>query len=272
MSIIIALILYPGLLLAIVLGGVFMWFTSGGAVALVPGVAPLRNAEGRAALAGLLLAVAGLVLLPWPLHPAGSWGPVGNLAAIFAAFEGAWLVPAVPLALRPEARLARAASREMQLAAAGRAVCWLVIGGGLLLGPGRAFGGLPGSTLLVLGGLAALPAAASVGPFAPERSLGVDGPASGLDESTTGLLRWTAAVRGAALLAAVILAALRPLGLAPVPALGLAAALFLVAVALLRPVSLNLPRLTLPGGLRWCWARALPLALAGVIYLAAVTA
>jgi hypothetical protein len=44
-------------------------------------------------------------------------------------------------------------------------------------------------------------------------------------------------------------------------------ALFIVVVLLLRQMTGLLPRLTLPAALRWCWWRALPLALIGMIYL-----
>ena len=41
----------------------------------------------------------------------------------------------------------------------------------------------------------------------------------------------------------------------------------LTAALLLRRAALALPRLTLPGALRWCWWRALPLAVGGLVYL-----
>ncbi len=47
----------------------------------------------------------------------------------------------------------------------------------------------------------------------------------------------------------------------------LAAALFLVVSLLLRQIGGALPRLPLPHALRWCWWRALPLALVGLVYL-----
>jgi hypothetical protein len=55
--------------------------------------------------------------------------------------------------------------------------------------------------------------------------------------------------------------------LRPPVALTLLAGLFAVVALLLRRASTTLPRLTLPGALRWCWWRALPLAVAGVVYL-----
>jgi hypothetical protein len=73
------------------------------------------------------------------------------------------------------------------------------------------------------------------------------------------------------LLAALVIASLpgtagAPLVRPPV-ALALIAALFLVIALALRRAALALPRLTLPSALRWCWWRALPLAVAGLVYL-----
>jgi hypothetical protein len=122
-----------------------------------------------------------------------------------------------------------------------------------------------------LAGLLALPAGAGVGPFAAERSLSAAGVEEGLDETTTDLLRFARSLRGAVLLAALVISSLPgAAGVAlvqPPVALVLAAALFVVVALLLRRFSQSLPRLTLPGALHWCWWRALPLAVAGLVYL-----
>ena len=47
---------------------------------------------------------------------------------------------------------------------------------------------------------------------------------------------------------------------------GLLSAPLLIALLLSQLAGL-LPRLTLPAALRWCWWRALPLGLAGLVYL-----
>jgi hypothetical protein len=106
-----------------------------------------------------------------------------------------------------------------------------------------------------------------VGPFGAEHSLSAAGAEGGLDEAAADLLRFARTLRGAALLAALIVAALAPAALHPPIALALSAALFLVFALLLRRATLALPRLTLPGALRWCWWRALPLAVGGIVYL-----
>jgi hypothetical protein len=43
---------------------------------------------------------------------------------------------------------------------------------------------------------------------------------------------------------------------------------FVVVCLALRWVMAGMPRLTAPRALGWCWWRALPLALAGLVYLA----
>jgi len=40
---------------------------------------------------------------------------------------------------------------------------------------------------------------------------------------------------------------------------------------LLNRVAGALPRLTLPAALRWCWWRALPLAVVGLVYLIVIS-
>ena len=51
------------------------------------------------------------------------------------------------------------------------------------------------------------------------------------------------------------------------PPLLLIAGLFMLVTLLLNRISSALPRLTLPAALHWCWWRALPLALVGLVYL-----
>jgi hypothetical protein len=231
-----------------------------------------RGADGLAATVGLLLTAAALALLPWPLHPAGEQAPVGEPLLLWAAVEGAFLTPLLPglLAISPLAT--RAAVREAQIAVAGRVVVWLAIGAALFGGAGWAPGELPGRLFAALAGLLALPAALSVGPFAAELSLNAAGAEEGLDEDVARLLRFARAARGAALLAALIVASLPPASAAipPPAALALALALFAAVALALGRYAEGRPRHTLPAALRWCWWRALPLALAAIVYLAAV--
>ena len=77
-------------------------------------------------------------------------------------------------------------------------------------------------------------------------------------------------VRGATLLAVLIVASLPLARVQPWVGLVLIAASFVVVALVLRSIAGALPRLTLPGALRWCWMRALPLAVAGLVYLVIV--
>ncbi|KPV49212.1 hypothetical protein SE17_33895, partial [Kouleothrix aurantiaca] len=132
----------------------------------------------------------------------------------------------------------------------------------------------------------ALPAAIGLGPFGAERSLGAAGAEAGLDAPTTALVRFARLARGAALLAALSVAVLPAFDGSSVPpalagratsaimpwaGLAIIAGLFVVFALVLRQISVLTPRMTLPGALRWCWRWALPLALAGAVYLAVVT-
>jgi hypothetical protein len=261
-----AILLYPGLALALILALVFRWLAEGRAPR--PRLQlPSLGADTVAGLASILLAALALALLPWPLHPVASGGWIGSPLALWVVVEGAFLAPLLPGLLAPTALAARATAREAQIGAAGRFVFWLAIGALLWSDAGWTPAELPGRALAVLAGLLALPAAAGVGPFGAEHSLSAAGAEGGLDEAAADLLRFARTLRGAALLAALIVAALAPAALRPPIALALSAALFLVFALLLRRATLALPRLTLPGALRWCWWRALPLAVGGIVYL-----
>lgn len=238
----------------------------------------LLGADGLAAATSLLLTAAALALLPWPLHPSAGRALVGRPLLIWAAVEGAFLAPLLPALLAPSPLAARAAMREAQIGVAGRAVVWLSVGVALFGGAGWEAQAIPGRALVALAGALALPAAAAVGPFAPERSLSLAGAEEGLDEDTARLLRLARTARGAALLAALVVASL-PLGRTPgadgalisAPAsLAAVVGVFAAAALAVGRYAARRPRTTLPAALRWCWWRALPLALAGVVYLAVV--
>lgn len=276
MQLLIALLIYPGLLLALGLGLLFGLLVHSRPT--LPRLS-LRGAEGLTGLASLLLAGLAVALLPWPFHPAAEWQAIGNLVLLWTAFEVAFLLPLLPALLDPAPLIARAAAREAQMGAAGRAVIWLAIGVGLWPEAAWSLRTLLGHVLVLIAGLLAFPAAAGIGPFGPERSLGRDGVEAGLDDSTAALLRFARQTRAGALLAALLVATLPPAqpwgvgrGFELLPPLGLAlfAAMFVVVGLALRQANVALPRLTLTGALRWCWTRALPLALVGLIYLSLV--
>ena len=265
MNILLALLVYPGLLLTLILAVIFR---------AVAERQSARRGAGRLMVSGqLLLGVVsialmafGMALLPWPLHPAADWPWVGRLALLWIVVEGAFLLPLLP-GLRSAAPLVvRAASREAQLGVAGRAIIWLSIGLALSDGGAWSLLDLPGRAGLLLAGLLALPAAVGVGPFAAERNLNLTGMEQGLGNAAAALLRFAHTTRAAGLLAALIVTSLHSVPTQPLFALLIMLALFVVVLLLLRQTA-ALPRLTLPAALRWCWWRALPLAVVAFVYL-----
>lgn len=263
MELVFSLLIYPGLLLTLVLGAVLLRLAGAPLAGRFSPMA-LRGGDGFAALLSILLAGIGLGLAPWPLHPARSSALVGQMLLIWVTIESAFLVVLLPPILSRAPLSVRAAAREAQMGVAGRVVIWFALGA--LIVAGSAAIDLPGRLAGLLAGLAALPAAAGLGPFGPERSLAPAGAEAGLDEQVKPLLRFARLVRAAALLGVLIIVAL-PQTLVVGPA-GLAVALVLFAAAGIALRRLRaLPRLTLPAALRWCWWRALPLALAALAYV-----
>ncbi len=266
-----SLFLYPGLALVLILALVFGWLTEGRIQVGWLRSAAWGSLDGVLSLASIALAALTLALLPWPLHPAAGWAWVSSPAVLWAALEAAFLLPALAGLLAPSALGERAAGREAQMSAAGRCVVWLAIGVALWAGASWAPRALPGRALVALAGLLALPAAIGTGPFGAEHSLNAAGAEEGLDEATTSLVRFARTARGAALLAALIVASLPPALLQAWVALLLIAGLFMLVALLLKRITGALPRLTLPSALRWCWWRALPLAVVGLVYLIVIS-
>src|SRR5215212_102423 len=266
-----SLLLYPGLALVFILAVVFGWLAERRVSFGWLRGAAWASLDGLLSLASIALAALTLALLPWPLHPAAGWAWVGSPAALWAALEGAFLLPVLAGLLAPTSLGQRATSREAQISVAGRCVVWLAIGVALWAGAGWAARELPGRALAGLAGLLALPAAIGVGPFGAERSLNAAGAEEGLDEATASLVRFARTARGAALLAVLIVASMPTALFQPWVALLLIAGLFILVGLLLNRVAVALPRLTLPAALRWCWWRALPPALVGLLYLIVIS-
>ena len=266
-NLVLSLLLYPGLALVLILALVFGWLIEGRVRFMwLRGVA-WGSLDGLLSLASIALAALALALLPWPLHLAAGWVWGGSPVALWAALEGAFLLPLLAGLLAPTSLGERAASREAQISVAGRCVVWLAIGIALWAGVGWTVRELPGRALAGLAGLLAVPAAIGARPFGAELSLNPAGAEEGLDEATASLVRFARTARGAALLAVLIVASLPLALLQPWVALLLIAGLFVLVALLLNRVAGAQPRLTLPAALRWCWWRALPLALVGLIYL-----
>lgn len=266
LPIIIAALLYPGLLTALVAGSLYRLLLRHG-LGRLPAPTALSTREGLAASSGVLLAGMGLALLPWPLHPAAD-GSTWLWA--WAAFELAFLLPLLPALTAGTPAVVRAALREAQLGGLARALLWAALVTTLTL-HNQWEGSLAlVAHLLSLGAaLVAFPIAVGWGPFGAEEWLTPGGTAAGLDEAGQHLDAWARDLRAGALLAALLVAAL-PLGALP-PLVGLAVWLlgYLIAVLLLREFAGRLTRMTLPGALRFCLLWPLPLALAATLALVA---
>jgi hypothetical protein len=269
MNIALALLLYPGLALTLLLALVFRVLAEG-QYSFRSIRVPAFGIESAAAYGSIGLASLALSLLPWPLHLAAPWAWIGNPLLVWLILEGAFLIVALPGLLTQNPLAVRATSRETQIGVAGRTVLWLAIGIALWQETALLLPHAPGRVLLILGGILALPAALGLGAFGAERSLAASGAELGLDEATAGLLRFARAARGSALLAAFVLTAI-PRGQVQVPfVLLLFVAGFVVLALGMQQLSRSLPRFTLPAALSWCWWRALPFVVAGMVYLAFV--
>jgi hypothetical protein len=276
-----ALLIYPGLMFALLLGVFYETLTLGrfqrerlaGYLALLRRPQSWTNEQAMNILS-ILLASLGLLLLPWPLHPVTpppvlwlwSWG----------ALEAAFLLPLLPAMLVGSPLLARAAVRTAQIGVAGRSLLWLAMVVSLLLHNNWQLVGANGHSPALAHGLAALaavfafPLAIGWGSYDAETSLNPDGVDSGLDQATRELAQFARTVCTAVLLAAALLALL-PVGLLVAPvALLLWLSIFIAASTPLKLLSGYYPRHTLPGALRRCMWRALPAGAAAVVYLALV--
>lgn len=266
MDIIIAGIIYPGLLTALALGVIY-WRLVGGADEHggASGLgAALRSREGLAALAGMLAAAAGLAALPWPAHPAGA---TRSWLWAWAGIELAFLIPLAPALAAGVPQVVRAAARRAQIGAFGRALLWMAMATSLAIHTEWQIAALPAHILALGTTLIAFPIAVGWGPFDDEVSITGAGVQAGLPPSLRWLDGLAHAVATASLLAAALIATLPSdsgpawLGLAQV-AVG-----FIAVGVLLRQLRGRIPRLTLPAILRFGWIYVAPLAVAATAAL-----
>ncbi len=261
-QIIIAALLFPGILTALALGVILRVLRGRGGL-LPRGLE--ANREGLAALASVVFAGLGLALLPWPGHPVGvqtAW------LGAWALFELAFLLPLLPALLAGSPTVVRAAVRSAQMGVPARALLWAALAATL----SDPLAWTPATFLLRLLALAAallaLLPAVGWGPFSTELNSTPAGTALGLPPATQTLLDSAQDVRCAALLAAVLVAGL-PTQVGTVW-LGLIQVLagFVVVVLALRRCDGLLPRITLRTALRLCWIVVTPLTI-GAVLLAA---
>jgi hypothetical protein len=265
-------VLYPGVVFLLLAGSIHSLLTEGTNQTMTcwrSTIAPpvWWSVEGMLFVLSVLLAAGGLVFLPLPLHPAPP-DPMGWLLA-WGCLEGAFLLPLLPALLAGSPLIVRAASREAQMGAIGRALLWMVLAVGLLLqSRGNDFGGgqWPVVHLLAIAAaIFALPVAIGWGPFATETCLTPGGSRQGLPREIYAFARFARNICTAAL----VLASLTILLPLPHGWAGLLLLLvgFVGCSLLLRFLSGRWPRLPLPDALRLSWWRVFPLSLVAIIFL-----
>jgi hypothetical protein len=275
-SSLLALILYPGLAFAVLLG-VGHALLSGrrfvsAAFAALLHAHVWQSGEGLLALASIVLAGAGLACMPFPLL---SLAPdtMGIWLLAWGGLEGAFLLPLLPALLTGMPQVARAAIREAQIGAAGRLLLWLALIVGLSI---QTYWQQPDAALLVLlpplvlaivAAVFALPAAIGWGPYASDAALTTGGVAQGLGKDVQGALQAARYTRTAALLAASLVALVPFVLLPPVPGLIVLLVAVGVVSVLMRRLDGRFPILALPDAINMCWWRALPAASTAVVYL-----
>lgn len=262
--VLLAILLYPGLLTACGLGLIYGYLSAGRGPGAVDLGAALRSREGLAALLSIALAGLALAQLPWPWRPSGAG--LGWLWA-WAIFELAFLLPLLPALLAGSPRVVRAGVRAAQIGALARALLWGALGVALTAHGAWSPEALPAHLLALVVAALALPAALGWGPFAHEASITPGGPDAGLPPALVALGQLAESVRGGALLAAALVAAL-PVGVAaPWVGLAMVAGGFAAAALALRRWEGLVPRLALPAILRLGMLVAVPLLVVASITL-----
>ncbi|RRR75262.1 MAG: hypothetical protein EI684_05175 [Candidatus Viridilinea halotolerans] len=262
--IIVATLLYPGLLTALAAGLLYRWLLRR-QVGARPAAGALRSREGVATALGVALAGGGLALLPWPFHPAT---PTVAWLWAWAAFELAFLLPLLPALMAGAPAVARAAIREAQLGTLARALLWAALASALILHTRWDGLALIVHLLSLVAALAAFPAAVGWGIFGHEEWMTPGGSAAGLTQAGQHLAAWGYDLRAGALLAALLVATL-PVGtLPPLVAFALLLVGFILTSLLLREFTGRTPRLNLPGALRFCLFVPLPLTVGATLALA----
>jgi hypothetical protein len=223
--------------------------------------------EGLVEWASIVLALAGVALLPWPGLGVGP----GRLWVSWSLLEASFLLPLVPALLSGAAMVARPAAREAQLGALGRALVWLALGLSTGLDATGGLGGVAARVLALAAVAIAMPAALGWGPFGPLPGWPGLSTAAGLPPAQQRSATLSRRVRTEALLVVAFALTLpTPINFPQRTLLAVAAGVALAAVlsSLGRRFAGRWPRLALPDALGLTLLRALPLAIAAIIVAA----
>lgn len=269
----IAALLYPGMLTTMLLTlaviGITQLRAPGGGLSRGFLAALQGKTSLNLALAALLALIAP-AFLPWAGSPLAT-PRLGQLWLAWALLETSFILALMPGLQSLAASSVRAAMREAQLSSAGRIVLWLALGVALWTGDNWQWNIVPARVLALIAAAMALPVALGWGSFAHDWSLTPGGPEAELNRASAELAQWGRAIR------ATVLLTLIPLLGFPITAglhwslhvaLTIATTLALAGVG--RYINGSTVRQPLNESLRWCYTRALPLALLSGIVLVAM--
>jgi hypothetical protein len=264
-DLIFALLVYPGLIPAVLLTLLFNFLVSQRRLVLPPDIMKaILSTDGLGAIVSIVLAISALIYMPWPFN--GAYSDVAGPLLMWAALEAAFLVPSLVAQTSSSPMVVRGAARSLQIGLAGRIVIWCVFGALYWANQTWSMSVVPALLLAWVSGILALPAAIGVGMFRNDTALtGVI--TTGLNMSTVALMQIAADVR-ATVLIVMVTSSLIPLDIGNEIERLIAIILStVITMVLIRIMIRNQPFVTLAAALRWCWWRALPPAVLAIVYL-----
>lgn len=265
MDLIFALLIYPGLIPALLLTLMFSYLVSQRRLVLPPDfIKAVISTDGLGAIVSIILAISALIYMPWPFNPA--YSNVAGPLLMWAALEAAFLVPSLVAQTSSSPMVVRGAARSLQIGLAGRIVIWCAFGVMYWANQTWSWSVVPAILLAWISGILALPAAVGVGMFRNDTALtGVI--TTGLNISTIAIMQIAADVRSAVLVV-MVTCSMVPLEIgSEVLRLIAIVAVTVLSMVLMRMMIRNQPFVTLAAALRWCWWRALPPAILALVYL-----
>lgn len=265
MDLIFALLVYPGLIPALLLTLLFSFLVSQRRLVIPPDlIKAVKSTDGLGAIVSIVLAVSALIYMPWPFNNA--YSNVAGPLLMWAALEAAFLVPSLVAQTSSSPMVVRGAARSLQIGLAGRIVIWCAFGVMYWANQSWSWIVVPAVLLAWASGLLAIPAAVGVGMFRNDTALtGVI--TTGLNISTVALMQIAADVR-ATVLVVMVTSSIVPIEIGnEVVRLIAIITSTVLSMFLIRMMIRNQPFVTLAAALRWCWWRALPPAILALAYL-----
>ena len=127
MDLIFALLVYPGLIPALLLTLLFNFVVSQRRLVIPPDMRKaILSTDGLGAIVSIILAISAMVYMPWPFN--GAYSKVAGPLLMWAALEAAFLVPSLVAQTSSSPMVVRGAARSLQIGLAGRIVIWCSFG------------------------------------------------------------------------------------------------------------------------------------------------